>query len=208
MHPAVHKLSDVLNQLPIQPHSGTDATYRNPNGVGLKLSNFLQYDPEYSGIGMQHGNKLEAVVWSEYANDRQRLSRVAQAIILNAGSLVDDKGYGWIGSDEEASEGRVLTLVHKVRERDQALVRKKKSQVLEKTGQLSCEVCSFDFGECYGEVGHGFAECHHIMPISTLRPGEKTKLKDLAIVCANCHRMIHRGNHWLSIDELRVIIGI
>jgi hypothetical protein len=32
--------------------------------------------------------------------------------------------------------------------------------------------------------------------------GQKTKLQDLALVCANCHRMLHRRRPWLSIKEL------
>lgn len=28
-------------------------------------------------------------------------------------------------------------------------------------------------------------------------------LDDLALVCANCHRMIHASRPWLTMDELR-----
>ena len=33
--------------------------------------------------------------------------------------------------------------------------------------------------------------------------GVKTRLSDLALVCANCHRMIHARRPWLSIEGLR-----
>jgi 5-methylcytosine-specific restriction protein A len=36
-----------------------------------------------------------------------------------------------------------------------------------------------------------------------LRPGTKTRLIDLALVCANCHRMLHRSRPWPTIAELR-----
>jgi predicted HNH restriction endonuclease len=45
------------------------------------------------------------------------------------------------------------------------------------------------------------------VPVSTLRPGTKTKLADLALVCSNCHRMIHRRARWLTIDELRDLVS-
>ncbi|MDO6522910.1 HNH endonuclease [Shimia thalassica] len=45
-------------------------------------------------------------------------------------------------------------------------------------------------------------ECHHTVPVSEMKPGDKTKLSDLALVCANCHRMIHAKRPWLSIQEL------
>ncbi|WP_421989133.1 HNH endonuclease [Roseococcus sp.] len=41
----------------------------------------------------------------------------------------------------------------------------------------------------YGERGRGFIECHHTRPLHTLRPGDKTKIADLVLVCSNCHWM-------------------
>jgi len=78
--------------------------------------------------------------------------------------------------------------------------------VLQETGKLICEVCEFDFVEVYGELGHGFAECHHIVPVSELVDDHKTKLADLAIVCANCHRMLHKARPLLKIGELRALV--
>jgi 5-methylcytosine-specific restriction protein A len=75
-------------------------------------------------------------------------------------------------------------------------------------GRLACEVCSFDFKQHYGDLGEGFIECHHTQPLSFSTAGEKTRLTDLALVCANCHRMLHRGSKWLSITELRVSLGV
>jgi hypothetical protein len=50
--------------------------------------------------------------------------------------------------------------------------------------------CGFDFAEFYGAIGERFAECHHVRP---LHEGQRrTYLRDLAILCANCHRMPHR----------------
>jgi len=65
---------------------------------------------------------------------------------------------------------------------------------------LECEVCGFDFFETYGERGNGFAECHHKLPLS--HGTRSTYLRDLAVVCANCHRMLHRGDS-LTVEELR-----
>jgi 5-methylcytosine-specific restriction protein A len=62
------------------------------------------------------------------------------------------------------------------------------------------------FEELYGDVGHGFIEVHHVRPVHELQPGDKTKLGDLVLVCANCHRMIHRRRPWLSMSELGAIM--
>ncbi|TFH47552.1 MAG: hypothetical protein E4H01_08075 [Lysobacterales bacterium] len=75
------------------------------------------------------------------------------------------------------------------------------SDVLSETGTLACEAWGFDFRERYGDLGQEFAECHHEKPLSELKPGERTKIRDLRIVCANCHRMIHRPRPWLAVAE-------
>lgn len=65
--------------------------------------------------------------------------------------------------------------------------------------------CGFDFAERYGERGHGFIECYHTQPVHTLRDGDKTKLDEFALLCANCHRMVHARRPWLSIGQLRAL---
>ena len=106
-----------------------------------------------------------------------------------------------------APEGRTQIKEHLVRERNRALVKKKKRAVLSTTGGLACEVCTLDFLQRYGELGRGFAECHHLTPLILLDKASETKLKDLAIVCANCHRMLHRGEPWKTITRLKDIVS-
>lgn len=106
----------------------------------------------------------------------------------------------------EADEGNQLYVTHKTYERNSELPKMKKHITLEKVGSLKCEICDFDFYEKYGEHGKGFMECHHIYPVSKMEKGDKTKIDDLALVCANCHRMIHREkDNWLSLDEMKNI---
>ena len=100
----------------------------------------------------------------------------------------------------------MLTRQHRFRERNREIVRKKKADVLRKHSRLCCEVCQFDFEGRYGERGAGFIECHHTKPLHTLREGEKTKMADLALVCANCHRMIHAKREWLTVEALRAML--
>ena len=63
----------------------------------------------------------------------------------------------------------------------------------------------FDIAETCGDTGKGFAECHHTLPLSTFTAPTK-KISGLAIVCTNCHRMLHRARPWKSIDELRLML--
>jgi predicted HNH restriction endonuclease len=55
-----------------------------------------------------------------------------------------------------------------------------------------CLVCGLRFEDAYGKLGEGFAEAHHRVPLHSLTGKVKTRMEDLATVCANCHRMLHK----------------
>ncbi|MES3091908.1 HNH endonuclease [Sphingomonas aerolata] len=74
------------------------------------------------------------------------------------------------------------------------------------TGALACEVCGFDFEAAYGGLGAGYIEVHHTKPVHMLTPGTKTKLADLALLCANCHRMMHRKQSPIDLELLGNLI--
>ena len=111
------------------------------------------------------------------------------------------------GDIEEAGEGRVISALHRRYERDKRIVQKAKKRMLAVLGHLACEACGFDFRERYGAHGEGFIECHHTRPVHTLKPGEKTKISDLRLLCANCHRMIHAKRQLLSMEQLIAILN-
>lgn len=99
-------------------------------------------------------------------------------------------------------EGNPRLVAHLRRERNSGIVKAKKDAVLRALGKLCCEACGFDFKEVYGEIGDGFCEVHHLRPLSTADGLVKTELRDLAIVCSNCHRIIHRTDPMLSISSM------
>lgn len=108
--------------------------------------------------------------------------------------------------DSPSMEGRQLLVLHLSRERNSKLARLKKQQVLSESGGLKCEVCNFDFATKYGELGVGFCEVHHRLPLGERVMETETTLADLAIVCANCHRMIHRTSPILSVEDMRALL--
>jgi hypothetical protein len=59
-----------------------------------------------------------------------------------------------------------------------------------------------------GDRGIGFIECHHTKPVSMLDGESRTHIDDLAMVCSNCHRTIHRTRPWLSIGELKSLLKV
>jgi 5-methylcytosine-specific restriction enzyme A len=205
--PEIVGLSALLNRL-AGPDDRADG-FRNPNGVYMKLMNFRRFDPAYQAqgkTGLTRGNKLEQVVWDEFAHDPDRLRVTATAIERNLSEASDV-----LPSEieiEDAEEGRVLTRAHLVRERSRRLVQAKKTEALNRTGKLACEACGFDFNATYGERGQGFIEVHHALPVHQLLPGSKTKLSDLHLLCANCHRMVHSRRPWLTLDDLKSCLGV
>lgn len=69
-----------------------------------------------------------------------------------------------------------------------------------------CQVCGFDFRKVYGEIGRNFIEAHHLIPLSSLPEGQPVSMNpktDFAVLCANCHRMVHRKKEPISIDDMR-----
>lgn len=111
--------------------------------------------------------------------------------------------------DDESAfpEGRESYRLHRRLERDGSLPRRVKAARLATTGKLECEACAFDFAEIFGELGEGFIEAHHRVPVHKLGGTMKTKAEDLALVCPNCHRMLHRSDLHLSVEELRELLA-
>lgn len=72
-----------------------------------------------------------------------------------------------------------------------------------------CQACDLDFEECYGAIGKGFIETHHLKPIGALEEGIPVHYDvaaDFAVLCSNCHRMIHRSTDPSDVIALRALI--
>lgn len=100
-------------------------------------------------------------------------------------------------SEFETEEGRATLRVHMRRERSRTLIDKFKAALT----SFACEACGDDMEAIYGELGVGYIEAHHRVPIAEIEEWKKTKLSDLAALCANCHRIIHRNN-LMSVEDL------
>lgn len=108
--------------------------------------------------------------------------------------------------NETYFEGKEKCKIHKTYERDTRLAIKKKETILKKQGRLKCEICGFDFHKRYGERGYGYIECHHNLAVSKMKKSTKVKLDDLSLLCSNCHRIIHRIEPWISVNDLKELI--
>jgi 5-methylcytosine-specific restriction protein A len=60
---------------------------------------------------------------------------------------------------------------------------------------VRCQACDLKFKERYGVIGKGFIEAHHLRPIASLKEQMAASYDvatDFVVLCANCHRMVHR----------------
>lgn len=152
---------------------------------------------------MKAGSKLDKQVWDEFSDDLISLRAEADHIRKAIDAAPDNASIATPADNEyEGSEGGVIMRLHRRYERDPKLV-KKKIQAATAIGQLSCEVCSFDFSKAFGDLGAGYIEVHHLKPVHTLGKKGRTKLEELALLCSNCHRMAHRKRTPLTLEELR-----
>jgi 5-methylcytosine-specific restriction enzyme A len=120
---------------------------------------------------------------------------------------VGNSSLGSAASDEEiaAVEGALRIALVRHRRREQKLREAKIAQATKAgAGLLCCEVpgCGFNFSAVYGDIGSGYAQVHHLKQLSELASPTTTTLNDLAVVCANCHAMIHRGGGCRSLNGL------
>lgn len=108
-----------------------------------------------------------------------------------------------LADEEEHFEGTQTKRFSNFYERDPSL--RAKAILIHKT---ICKVCGFDFKAKYGLRGEGYIEVHHLKPVSEL--GGRTQVNpetDMTVLCANCHRMIHRWrSEILSPDQLSTIL--
>jgi len=109
----------------------------------------------------------------------------------------DDNGY---------PEGKQQLRIHLIRERDPRVIREAKRRYKQKNEELSCQACGFNFVKVYGEIGEDYIEGHHINPVSDQETESITRIEDIALLCSNCHKMIHRRRPWLCLDELKKLI--
>jgi hypothetical protein len=105
--------------------------------------------------------------------------------------------------DFQATEGKQKLIEHFKKERNRGLIIAKRNQIRAAQGYLICESCGLTETELPKGLGDACFEVDHKNPISQLKGPTKTKLVDLHLLCANCHRLIHRSNPMLTPAQLQ-----
>lgn len=109
--------------------------------------------------------------------------------------------------DEERGSKGVEDL-RKLREHKRIERNRKWSKQAKKVHGYTCQACGFNFEEFYGPLGKDFIEAHHLKPIAELK-GQVVEIdarRDFAVLCSNCHSMVHRFSKPEDIDGFRRVL--
>jgi 5-methylcytosine-specific restriction enzyme A len=190
-HGEVIELSRILRGLRIHPQHARKPSFRNPDSIVFKLQN-LRIAGGGQG-GLRHISKRDRDVSAEFRHDRAGLRHLALAIRKAAHELATSAHDPEYDPQYELAEGRLLTRLHMLRERDKsARTRVLRRVRYEHCGSLCCEGCGVGPRVRNGgaAIEEAEFEIHHLLPLSQLI-GSKTMSTDLVLLCACCHRLIH-----------------
>lgn len=91
-------------------------------------------------------------------------------------------------------EGKEINRIIKSKERNKKARELKLKEYRDKYGKVFCEVC--------GECDIVALDVHHdVVQVSEMEENHETKISDLRVLCATCHRKVH--GHGISVDKLR-----
>lgn len=185
---------------------------------GYYRNNFKTHS-ENHGDGTETTPLLNKIIHRNFANNETKEARLATYDLLesryqdyckqlgvepqNVARRYWDFDLDSFIEDNDYVEGAKSIRKHNAYDRNPKLIEAAKRKAKKaNNGKLICEVCGFDFAEAYGEIGEDFIEGHHIIPLSEIGTQYTATVDDIAMVCANCHRMLHRGEG-RSIEELK-----
>jgi len=146
---------------------------------------------------------------NDLRTDLQTMVRAYRALTYRGGIDADVESQSDVG--EEFALPAATTVVetrkyafHRKIERNRTAAKQAK-----KFHGLICQACDLDFEARYGAIGKGFIEAHHLKAISTLEEGVAVHYDiaaDFAVLCANCHRMIHRSADPSDMTAFRALL--
>jgi len=197
--PAARDLSSLLSRGQLHPQRTFPPDFRSQNSIQRKSYDLYSASETYEGTRTR-GGRLARGLYDKFRADEDALAERAEAIRRILSTLPDRSVLQETAEEPDeviaAHEGGIVEVLVRRRERDRSLRKAKIKQVLAGGRAIACEACGFDFAATYGTRGKDYIEVHHVRPLHVTGP-TATQLSDLALVCANCHRMCHRGD-WIS----------
>ncbi|ENG5983627.1 HNH endonuclease [Vibrio alginolyticus] len=203
--PRVQSLSELLRSFSFHDEFAKNETFRNPDGVAFKLQNLKAVA---TGKGLNNTSKTDQAVWNELGNDPYLVKKLAADIKRGLSVMAEEpREYR---NNVNHDEGSVIYRIHAKRERSSSL-RKKFINKCRRTGELTCALCGSYATHIPPNYRDSVFEVHHIHPLNNTGK-TKNSLKDLVLLCASCHRVIHKlireQTEPTSIEEARSHLGL
>jgi len=217
------ELKKLINQ--ISEENGL--SIKNTNSISMHIRTFQGYENSLKGKkgGLKHF-KGAIEVWEEYNNYGK--------IYLNNNSILIKNYYNYkqkkkVNAKTKSNkvydkvgvlEGTVVERLVKERERDPKVKEMKEADFIKKHSKLYCENCKVilemkyvwlkdcECKQCINKEPHGARgyEVHHELPLFVISKPRRTLLKDVLLLCPNCHSMVHRSKqHYLTKKQLKQI---
>lgn len=129
---------------------------------------------------------------------------------------------GWSAEDEmleeaeaaslkpDAIDGKIsLQLAKRYRQHRQIERPHWHARLVKKVLGTRCMGCDWQMAELYGSIGCDVIEAHHLVALASLDADQKPMLdpaKDFAVLCPNCHAIIHKMDDVSDVSGLRTLI--
>lgn len=116
-----------------------------------------------------------------------------------------------IHDTQSGSSAHVLSAMEGMAREQRVLAKGRNGRLRKEALRLAngtCSVCEKDFSQVLGGRGIRVLQVHHKEQIALSREPRVTRLEDLAVVCANCHALIHLDiRSAFDIEELQAMLG-
>jgi 5-methylcytosine-specific restriction protein A len=190
------RVSDFEKSLPVREiNLGTNARLPGDYAAGHALGKTYTLDALPDEMSLRH--------------DLQTAVRAYRALFYRGGTDADVETQTEVADEFNLPKSTTVTetrkyAYHRKVERNRSATKKAKA-----FHGTRCQACDLSFAERYGEIGSGFIEAHHLKPIGTLEEGASVDYDiaaDFAVLCANCHRMIHRYSDPSNLPAFRTVV--
>ena len=142
----------------------------------------------------------------QLVQDLEEALRLYRELSRAGGSASEDE---MLRDAEEAGAGATLKEAKRYRLHRSIERQAGNSKKVKDAQGTTCKGCDRNLRDVYGKTADGLIHAHHLKPLSKLEADEEVELdpiKDFAVLCPNCHAVIHRFKDVSDIEHLRSLI--
>lgn len=151
-------------------------TYSKTSKLNCLILNNAEWLPETDYYSVSQDFYPSNILGAKYYSDSE-IEIVASLFNSGANPTINY-------ADKKFLENRIKFSKHRLRERDSNLVK-----LVKNSRSWECEICGVLFEDKYGIA---YIEAHHKVPLSNIDSVVHSDMTDIALLCPNCHKAVHR----------------